>query len=408
MSNKRKNVNQIDQPIIKIQKLNKKSSKQSSQMKLNQQDYSYQSNSDISEAVTKDKSLIDNKKTEAGGEENNILYNNIQQLFIDLIYLFKAMNSAKSDEQLDPFKDCIEFLLNIQKQKQNLLKSIKNLISKYLPQNNLLAEIEQTLFDCLTQLQFNQIQNLENHLKEIFQPQQNNLQLEDLQKNEQEFLDNINKSLNLIKMQSIKSQNQVIKNFNLSELNVLNCPKKCYYSSFQGKKLNLKRYIKYNDNKITFISGVDDEAQYYFDFTIEFDKKYSLLLQFDKNPQEKFTIGVSREPLLLQRVAYDEPNSYFSKTFYPQWQIGNDECSYIIKGAELSFFPKIGQIIELRISLSENLVEFADYPQRLNINSNFQDHRLVETQERCVIGLNLCNEQQISILQLQEVMNFIY
>ncbi|EWS71924.1 kinase domain protein (macronuclear) [Tetrahymena thermophila SB210] len=360
--------------------------------------------------LPKDKSLKAKQKVDSSDEEDNILDQNIKRLFIDLIYIFKAMNSSKNDKKLDPLQDSIGLLLDCQKQKQNLLKSIKDLIFKYLPQNQLLDQIEQTLFDCLIQLNFNQAENLINYLKELFELQQDNLKLGILEKNEQDLLENLKESIDLIKTQTKKQivQNQVIKNYNLSEINVLNCPKKCYYSSFQGKKLSLKRYIKYNDNKITFISCADDEAQYYFDFEIEFDKKYTLLLQFDKNPQKKFTIGVSNESLLLQRVAYDEPNSYFSKTFYPEWQIGNKECSYIIKGAELSFQPKIGQIIELRISLSQNLIEFADYPKRQNINTNFQDHQFVESQDRYVIGLNLCNEQQVSILQMQEVMNFIY
>ncbi|KAL4492611.1 hypothetical protein ABPG72_007724 [Tetrahymena utriculariae] len=367
---------------------------------------------ELGKIVAKDKSLKDNLKAEREEEEDNILDKNIQQFFIDLISLLQTISSSKNYKKLDPLKDFIELLLNSYNQKQNLLKSVENLIFKYLPQNYLFAQIEQTLVDCLNdyliKFTFNQTQALINYLKENFNLQHDSLQLGLLQKSEQNLLEKLMNSITIQNSQQNNIQDQVIKNFNLSEINILNCPKKCFFSSYQGKKLSLKRYIKYNNNKITFISGVNDEAQYYFDFEIEFDKKYTLLLQFDKNPQDKFTIGVSSEPLLLQTVAYDEPNSYFSKTFYPPWEIGNKECSYITKGAELSFFPKICQIIELRISLSENLIEFTDYPQRQNINTNFQDHVLVENQDRYVIGLNLCNEQQVSIIQLKEVMNFIY
>ncbi|KAL4470712.1 hypothetical protein ABPG72_016717 [Tetrahymena utriculariae] len=171
---------------------------------------------------------------------------------------------------------------------------------------------------------------------------------------------------------------------------------------------------RYNDShKIEFIQKHCQKIQIqslsrafagaYFKYEMKAGKKYVVRFQFDELIRNFIIIGLlPKESAPSIQLA----NTFLGKVIGIQ---SKNYCSEVVRGSQLNLLMNLNQILEMRIDISQNVLEFSDYPDQKNINK-LENSYTLNPQTEYYLGVQFGNNEnnftKISLVYFNEVEEF--
>ncbi|KAL4461971.1 hypothetical protein ABPG74_000816 [Tetrahymena malaccensis] len=148
----------------------------------------------------------------------------------------------------------------------------------------------------------------------------------------------------------------------------------------------------------------NDEKLYggiYFNYELTKSKKYIIRFKFNDQAGDCFIIGLTCK----SNISYDLNKTHQGKLFC------NDNihyCGNVIKG-DLFYNIKNDQVIEMRIDIKQQQIQFLDYPDYQNVNQLDEEYKL-NSQETYFLalhfGINKKYKTKIDLIYFQEIDQF--
>ncbi|KAL4465832.1 hypothetical protein ABPG74_004069 [Tetrahymena malaccensis] len=141
----------------------------------------------------------------------------------------------------------------------------------------------------------------------------------------------------------------------------------------------------------------------YFKYEIQASKKYVARFQFDEQVRNFIIIGlIPKDQAQTTQLA----NTFLGKVIGIQ---SKNYCSEVVRGNQLNLLMNPNSIMEMRIDISQNILEFSDYPNQKNVNKLEKSQSLNPLTEYYLgvqFGSNEYNYTKISLIYFKEVEEF--